>query len=88
MAEKPKGRPTGAKTMDRGVVTTIRTRCVSCNSTERSRYAANNRLEGNGIAPDGKPYTAVNLRPTKCLTCGQHRTDREYEYVPVIANSN
>lgn len=88
MAEKPKGRPTGAKTIDRGVVTVIRSRCVSCNSTERSRYPANNRVEGYGIAPDGKPYTAVNLRPTKCLTCGQCRTDREYEYTPEIANSN
>lgn len=74
------GRPVGSKTEDRPVVTTILTRCLKCDSTDRVPYRAKNTIEGFGIAPDGKPYTAVNLRPTKCNSCGQCRIDREYEY--------
>ena len=89
MEDKSKrGRPTGSKTADRDVVTTIRSRCIACDSTERADYGVRRRVDGFGTAPDGKPYTAVNLRPTKCLTCGQCRVDREYEYSPEIAVTN
>lgn len=80
---RSKGRPTGAKTVDRDLVDTVATRCRVCNSTERTDYHQVTRIEGSGQAPDGKPYSAVSLRPTQCLNCGQYRTDREYEYVPV-----
>jgi hypothetical protein len=89
MEQKQKtGRPAGSKTADREVVTSVLSRCRACDSTERTHYKEKNRVEGYGLAPDGKPYTAVNLRPTKCQTCGQCRIDREYEYVPETANPN
>lgn len=77
-----KGRPQGAKTADRPVVDTVETRCSSCGSTERTPYHDKREVIGDGVAPDGKPYSAVTLRPTKCVTCGQHRIDRTYRYVP------
>lgn len=77
-----KGRPQGAKTADRDVVDIIATRCQSCGSTERTPYHEKREIHGAGQAPDGKPYSAVTLRPTRCATCGQHRIDREYEYIP------
>ena len=81
--KKKSGRPEGAKTAERLTVDTVRTRCPSCGSTEREEYKDSpTYIQGDGTAPDGMPYSGVYLRKTKCLTCGQHRNDREYEYVP------
>lgn len=89
---KPKktGRPIGAKTADRDLVDVPPSFCSRCGSTERSVYNDVIRREGDGIIEgtggplDGTPYTAVELRPTKCLNpdCGQHRYDRTWEYIP------
>lgn len=77
-----KGRPTGTLTAERDVVDVIPSRCHRCGSTERTHYHDVKRIIGNGTDPEGKPYTAVILRPTKCLNpnCGQHRIDRTWEY--------
>lgn len=78
-----KGRPSGTPTADRDLVDVPPSRCARCGCTERATYNHYTRIEGNGVAPDGRPYTAVILRPTKCLNpdCGQHRNDRTWEYV-------
>lgn len=80
---KQTGRPRGAVTADRDLVNVPPSRCQRCGCTERSPYHDVRRIEGNGTAPDGQPYTAVILRPTKCLNpdCGQHRNDRTWEYL-------
>ena len=74
-----KGRPPASKTADRDAVDTVETRC-RCGSTERAPYANVRTVEGEGVAPDGKPYTSVLISPTRCLACGQHRVDRRYRF--------
>lgn len=76
-----KGRPVGAKTADRDAVDVVETRC-RCGSTARAPYDNSRTVEGEGVAPDGEPYTEVILSPTHCLACGQHRVDRRYRNVP------
>lgn len=80
--QRPKGRPEGSKTADRDVVTVLPSRCVSCGSTDRDPYCNTRTVTGDGIAPDGGRYTAVELSNTRCRHCGQCRVDRRYQYVP------
>ena len=75
---KKTGRPVGSKTRDRVVVDVRVSQCPMCDSTERKHYRDPRRVDGDGITPDGRPYTAVILRPTTCANCGQHRVDRSY----------
>lgn len=76
---KKTGRPLGAKTADMDLVDAVATRCKVCASTARTKYTQTQIIEGDGIAPDGRPYTKVTLRRTCCVNCGQHRIDRWYE---------
>lgn len=77
------GRPKGTQTADRDLVDVPASRCARCGSTDRATYNDCKRIPGQGNDPSGQPYTAVILRPTKCLNpnCGQHRVDRTWEYV-------
>ena len=76
---KKAGRPAGAKTRDRIVVDVRISHCPVCHSTERTQYLEKpTRVDGDGMTPDGRPYTAVLLRRTTCTNCGQHRVDRSY----------
>jgi len=77
--EKPRrGRPPGSKTIEKPVVSTVETRCPACQSTSRTSYSGARVVEGDGIAPDGKPYSEVSLSHCQCLKCGQWRIDRIY----------
>lgn len=76
---KKVGRPVGSKTIDLDLVDTVATRCKVCASTARTKYEKAQTIEGDGVAPDGRPYTRVILRRTQCVNCGQHRIDRWYE---------
>lgn len=76
------GRPQGSKNQPRDAVVTTATRCMRCGSTERAPYTRTMVQHFNGIAPDGKPFSAIRRRWTTCLTCGQVRVDRVYEYAP------
>jgi predicted Zn-ribbon and HTH transcriptional regulator len=78
--QKKTGRPQGATTAERDLVDVPPSRCARCESTKRTPYYELKRIEGQGHAPDGRPYTAVILRPTRCLDCGQHRYDRSWEF--------
>lgn len=79
MSEGKPGRPKGSKTRDRVVVDVRVSHCPTCQSTERAEYSdAPQRIDGDGISPEGRPYTAVLLRRTSCLNCGQYRVDRSY----------
>ena len=77
--QKKSGRPIGAKTIELDMVDAVATRCKVCASTARTKYEKPQVIDGDGIAPDGQPYTRVILRRTRCENCGQHRIDRWYE---------
>jgi len=77
---KRAGRPAGSPNAHRQVVRAVPPRCPSCNSTDREPYSAIIReMEHGGEAPDGKAYTHVVWRRTKCRDCGQHLTVALYE---------
>lgn len=76
------GRPRDKKLPDRDLVDVPASRCRVCNSTRRAFYERVDLVEGSGTDPQGKPYTAVELRPTSCLDCGQARIDRTWIYLP------
>ncbi len=80
--QRKTGRPPGTPTADRDVVDVPPSRCARCGCTERADYHEIKRITGCGNDPSGNPYTAVILRPTRCLNpkCGQHRIDRTWEY--------
>ena len=75
---KKRGRPVGSKTAERDQQVVIESRCRRCGSTDREPYTNPRSVPGGGVAPDGKSYTEVILSPTRCLQCGQSRTDRRY----------
>lgn len=76
------GRPRAAKSIERDLVDVPPSRCRVCNSTRRADYEHVQLIEGAGTDPQGRPYTAVELRPTRCLDCEQARMDRTWIYVP------
>lgn len=77
------GRPKGTTHFERELVDAPASRCPQCGSTERLHYQHLNVIEGEGFDPQGRPYTAVELRPTRCTSCGQSRIDRTWRYSPV-----
>lgn len=75
------GRPKDAS-KDKPPVTTVEeSRCPrpECQSTRRGSYYGTTEQEHRGLDDDGKPYTHIVRRRTKCLDCGQGRIDRTYE---------
>ena len=81
MSNKRAGRPTGAKTQQQPPVDGEKTRCQGCGSTERDPYFGTTEHEIVGVR-DGRPYTHVVWRRTKCRACGQLRLDRFFENRP------
>jgi hypothetical protein len=76
------GRPKHSKTAERDIVDVPASRCNQCGSTRRSHYERVHRLEGSGNDPHGRPYSAVEMRSTRCLDCSQARIDRTWVYLP------
>ena len=68
MAKKKTGRANGKKT-----------RCPNCDSTTRLPYEGTTTREISGKDEDGKPYTHVVWRRTRCKKCNQARIDRTFE---------
>ncbi len=75
-----RGRPIGARTEVKPVVTVESSRCPSCFSTERAAYSNTCPRELSGQTPDGKPFSRVIWRHTRCLKCGSSRIDKFYEF--------
>ena len=75
-----RGRPAGAKTQPAAIVAAEATRCPRCGSTDRDPYRRKNEQAYPGVH-DGKPYTHIVRRWTRCATpgCGQHRIDKSFE---------
>ena len=74
-----RGRPPGAKTEDRMVVSVIPAACPRCRSTSREPYDKVRERAIAGRTVDGHAYTHVVWRKTKCKACGQARIERHYE---------
>jgi Zn finger protein HypA/HybF involved in hydrogenase expression len=55
-----------------------KTRCPKCLSIKRERYHRVKTREISGTTKDGRSYTRVTWRRTKCQSCGQNRVDIEY----------
>lgn len=81
---KPKGRPKGAKNIQRPVVVEIPAACPiergGCGSTrsEVLRIAAEDFFRGE--LPSGHRYTRILSRRVRCRDCGRHYIVRSYEY--------
>lgn len=81
-------RTKGAKNIEKRINTVEPSRCINaqCGSTAREDYDGKTVIDIGG-EHDGKPYTRVVYRPTRCLDCGQTRTDRTFEYEPLPRDS-
>jgi predicted Zn-ribbon and HTH transcriptional regulator len=53
--------------------------CRVCGSTDRAAYHNVRALDFPGETPDGRKYSRVVFRRTKCLACGQVRDDKSLE---------
>jgi len=71
------GRPIGSKNIRTEAVAEV-SRCPQCGSTEREKYENPTEIEQGGVR-DGKPFTHIVWRSTRCVACGQSRRDRTYE---------
>lgn len=52
--------------------------CLKCGSTDREPYHNIRSINSVGNR-DGRPYTRITLKRTKCSKCGQCRVDRIFE---------
>lgn len=76
--KKPKGRPRGSKTQNLEVTEAALTYCPKCDSTNRMPYTNRTELAYRGIR-EGRRYTHVITRRTRCADCGQARFDKHFE---------
>lgn len=74
-----RGRPKGSRTQRRDYQTVEPSRCPQCGSTQREAYSQTTTQEYAGETPDGRPYTHIIRRWTRCRACGHPRVDRTYE---------
>lgn len=54
--------------------------CPSCGSSDRAEYEGVRRTPCSKTLADGRVVTAILRRRTKCLSCGQIRIDRSFEF--------
>ena len=80
-----RGRPPGAKNVERSVAWSTPSRCKVCGSTERDPYTKRTVQAYGGKTPEGLPYTHIVRRWTRCTGCGQHRVDMSFENLPPMA---
>jgi hypothetical protein len=81
-ATKNAGRPKGAKTGAYDQAETVATQCRKCGSSERVPYFGTTESRIAGQLPDGRRYTHVVWRRTRCAGCGQCRSDKTFENRP------
>jgi len=75
---KGPGRPKGSGQSPPDFVNVEPSRCKRCGSTRRSDYYGKTEQAHRGEY-NGRPYTHIVRRRTKCVDCGQLRIDRFYE---------
>jgi len=72
------GRPEKSKTVKRDQCEVHPSRCA-CGSTERKPYTGTPHVQEYSGINNGKEYTHIVRRVTKCARCGQARRDLSYE---------
>jgi len=82
--KRTRGRPAGSRNQTRPCADVFPGRCPRCGSTRRTPYRSKPVIRALSGVADGKPYTHVVWRATRCLDCGQARTDRTYLYQPDV----
>lgn len=80
-AANKRGRPAGSKNRDVKSVEVIGSACPACNSQKREAYFNRREQELVGTTRDGRLFKKVIWRRTKCLSCGQYRDDKTYDYL-------
>ena len=78
VASKPAAKPKKPRSRNVPVVQAEVTACGACGSTDRQPYF-NVRERAIAGVRDGKPFTHVLWKRTRCTNCGQIRDDRSYE---------
>ena len=82
MPAKPKaGRPQGSTNKQVDQATAEVSTCRMCQSTRRAPYMNKVEQQIAGVR-NGKPFTHIVWRRTRCLDCGQHRSDVTWENRP------
>lgn len=84
-ATNPK--PRAPRAIKPPVVKAVATSCPvpTCGSTEREPYFNVRERAIAGVDQEGKPFTHVVWRRTRCKTCGQTRDDKTFENRPTTA---
>jgi len=77
--KKKPGRPAGSQNVTRDQAEAKPSRCKACDSTEREAYTKTDVQEFGGQDPNGRPFTHIVRRWTRCAACGQARIDLSYE---------
>lgn len=78
--KKTRGRPAGSKNGNYDESAAEPSRCQQCGSTEREPYFGEPiETEYSGVTVDGRAYTHIVRRRTRCRACGQIRFDRAHE---------
>lgn len=80
-AGERKGRPPGSPNITE-IVDVIPSRCRKCGCTERTPYVNAQELAHGGVTGDGRQYTHIVWRSTRCVGCNQGRRDRVFENRP------
>lgn len=81
-AARPKrGRPIGP-TAPTDAITLPSSRCARCGSSHRAPYCNVVTRAIHGTDGQGRPYTHVTWRYTRCLDCQQRRCERTFDYRP------
>lgn len=78
-AETKAGRPEGSPNVQRDSGEVQLSRCKKCDSTDREKYFGTPTEFAIAGVKDGKPYTHIVRKRTKCSNCGQQRLDSFYE---------
>jgi hypothetical protein len=92
-----KGRPRGAKNIERPVIVDVPPACPvdrnGCGSTDFEVLRIIGIQEFSGTLPGGHLYTHIVSRRVRCTACGQHfvvrsyeRRAKEYNGIPVISS--
>jgi uncharacterized OB-fold protein len=75
---KLRGRPKGQPNNEYAEIIEVKTRCPKCSMTEFTPERFVRHCAHNGIAPDGKPYTKINIVAKRCISCGQATLVKKY----------
>lgn len=52
--------------------------CPRCGSTDRTNYSRVRTRAKGGKAPNGREYTHIAIKCTRCERCGRPRTERHF----------